>query len=73
LKLINRKVITPSPAEVSLNPRSRSAKLRAAERITTRGDAYASAEDHAFITIARSTGWRKPALIKKIKMAFIAA
>jgi 16S rRNA (cytosine1402-N4)-methyltransferase len=34
LKLINKKVITPSLAEVHFNPRSRSAKLRAAERIT---------------------------------------
>lgn len=34
LKLVNRKVITPSLAEVQFNPRSRSAKLRAAERIT---------------------------------------
>jgi 16S rRNA (cytosine1402-N4)-methyltransferase len=34
LKLINKKVITPSLAEVKFNPRSRSAKLRAAERIT---------------------------------------
>jgi 16S rRNA (cytosine1402-N4)-methyltransferase len=34
LKLINKKVITPTLAEVQFNPRSRSAKLRAAERIT---------------------------------------
>lgn len=33
LKLINKKVITPSLAEVQYNPRSRSAKLRAAELI----------------------------------------
>jgi 16S rRNA (cytosine1402-N4)-methyltransferase len=33
LSLINKKVITPSLAEVQYNPRSRSAKLRAAERI----------------------------------------
>ena len=33
LRLVNKKVITPSLAEVQLNPRSRSAKLRAAERI----------------------------------------
>ena len=33
LRLINKKVITPSLAEVQYNPRSRSAKLRAAERI----------------------------------------
>ena len=73
LRLINKKVITPSPAEISLNPRSRSAKLRAAVRITTPEDAYAATQDHSFITIARSDGWRKPALIKKIRMAFIAA
>jgi len=34
LRLINKKVITPSLAEVHYNPRSRSAKLRAAERIS---------------------------------------
>jgi len=34
LRLINKKVIIPSRAEVQFNPRSRSAKLRAAERIT---------------------------------------
>lgn len=34
LSLINKKVITPSQAEVHYNPRSRSAKLRAAERIS---------------------------------------
>ncbi len=73
LRLINRKVITPSSTEIGQNPRSRSAKLRTAERITTQGDAYANTEDHSFITIAKSTGWRKPALMKKIRMAFIAA
>jgi 16S rRNA (cytosine1402-N4)-methyltransferase len=34
LRLINKKVVTPSLAEVHYNPRSRSAKLRAAERIS---------------------------------------
>jgi 16S rRNA (cytosine1402-N4)-methyltransferase len=33
LKLITKRVVTPSPAEVLANPRSRSAKMRAAERI----------------------------------------
>jgi len=33
-RLINKKVVTPSLAEVHYNPRSRSAKLRAAERIS---------------------------------------
>jgi 16S rRNA (cytosine1402-N4)-methyltransferase len=34
LRLVHKKVITPSLAEVHFNPRSRSAKLRAAERIS---------------------------------------
>jgi 16S rRNA (cytosine1402-N4)-methyltransferase len=33
LKIINRKVITPSEEEIKFNPRSRSAKLRVAERL----------------------------------------
>ena len=33
LKLINRKVIRPTPDEVRVNPRSRSARMRVAERI----------------------------------------
>ncbi len=35
LRLITKRVVTPSLREVQLNPRSRSAKLRAAERIIT--------------------------------------
>jgi len=42
LRLVNKKVITPSLAEVRLNPRSRSAKLRAAERITEPDEQFAS-------------------------------
>ena len=35
LRIVNRKVMTPSPEEITLNPRARSAKLRCAERIIT--------------------------------------
>jgi 16S rRNA (cytosine1402-N4)-methyltransferase len=73
LKLINKKVIIPEEAEIATNPRSRSAKLRTAERITTQGDCYVAADDHAFYTIAKSRGWRRPALLEKIRMAFLAA
>jgi 16S rRNA (cytosine1402-N4)-methyltransferase len=73
LRRINKKVITPTANEVQVNPRSRSGKLRAAERIIIQGDCYATPEDHAFITIAKSRGWRRPALVEKIRMAFLAA
>ena len=33
LRLVNRKVVTPSDDEVRRNPRSRSARLRVAERV----------------------------------------
>jgi len=42
LRLVSKKVITPSLAEVQLNPRSRSAKLRVAERITEPDEQFAS-------------------------------
>lgn len=37
LRVVNRRVITPSADEVLLNPRSRSAKLRIAERLSGQG------------------------------------
>ncbi len=37
LRLVNRKVVTPSDDEVTRNPRSRSARLRVAERIFRQG------------------------------------
>jgi 16S rRNA (cytosine1402-N4)-methyltransferase len=33
VKVLTRKVIRPSPAEVSANPRARSAKMRVAEKL----------------------------------------
>ncbi len=73
LKLINKKVITPTEIEIKRNSRSRSAKLRAAERITAQVDCYADADEHEFLTITKSRGWRKPALLQKIRMVFLAA
>jgi 16S rRNA (cytosine1402-N4)-methyltransferase len=70
LRLINKKVITPSPAEVQLNPRSRSAKLRVAERIINQGDPFNMAEKLGFLVGIEASGWRKPAMLKRLRMAF---
>jgi len=70
LRLINKRVITPSPAEVQLNPRSRSAKLRAAERLITQDEYYKTAEEHSFSVEVEARGWRRPALLKKLRVAF---
>ena len=44
LHVLTRKPVTPSDAEVSINPRSRSAKLRVAERHHKNGEGEAPAE-----------------------------
>ena len=70
LRLINKKVITPSSAEVQLNPRSRSAKLRAAERIIDHDEQYKTIEKLWFSMKGKANGWRRPALLKKLQQAF---
>ena len=73
LRLISKKVITPSEAEVRLNPRSRSAKMRVAERVTVRNDCFSSSEEPDYLLSNNSTVWRKPSLLKKLKVAFLAS
>lgn len=73
VRIINKKVITPSATEIERNPRSRSAKLRAAERIITPGDSYATTDDHTFLILAQSGSWRRPVLLEKIRTVFLAA
>lgn len=50
MRILNKKVITPSEEELKSNPRSRSAKLRVAERILSREEAGVSLEEHFFLT-----------------------
>jgi 16S rRNA (cytosine1402-N4)-methyltransferase len=72
LKIITRKIITPSFAEVELNPRSRSAKLRVAERIITPTEQYEQAVEQLNCSIGVVTrGWRRPALIEKLRRTFL--
>jgi len=62
LRIINRKVVTPSLAEIQANPRSRSARLRAAERVIT---SEANSAGGMCFSVAASGGvWRRPALNK---------
>ena len=68
LRVISKKVIIPAEAEVELNPRSRSAKLRAAERIIAQDDCYGTAEVASFLSEARA--WRSPALLRKLELIF---
>jgi len=75
LRLISRKVITPSPAEIQINPRSRSAKLRVAEHVTTRDEQlfyHDIAESLFFPAGIEAKGWRRPALVEKLRRTFVA-
>jgi len=68
LRLVNKKAITPSSGEVQLNPRSRSAKLRVAERITAQEECYQTAGKERFITDAKAAWWRELTLLKKLRV-----
>ena len=72
LRLVNKKVITPSSTEVRLNPRSRSAKLRIAERITTQEECYQTTEKLCFAVNVKAGGWRRSAQLKKLRVAYSA-
>ncbi len=68
LRLVNRRVFTPSPEEIKRNPRSRSAKLRAVEKIGVQADCILEEEQHYFA--AEPGGWRRPSVLKKIKIIY---
>ncbi len=70
LRRINKKVISPSDAEIHMNSRSRSAKLRAAERITTQHEQYIVSDKYISSEEIGAMGWRRPGLLKKIRRTF---
>jgi 16S rRNA (cytosine1402-N4)-methyltransferase len=72
LRLVNKKVVTPSETEITLNPRSRSARLRVAERINSQTSSDAVVDDVAF-PVGKSRNWRRPAMLQKIKTVFLAS
>jgi 16S rRNA (cytosine1402-N4)-methyltransferase len=72
LKIITRRIITPSFAETEINPRSRSAKLRGAERIIAPTHQYEQAVEQLNCSIGLVTGqWRRPGLIEKLRKTFL--
>ena len=73
LRLVSRRATAPSAPEVKANPRSRSAKLRVAERIVFQ-DASAEATERLCFSLAdRASGWRRPVLLARLRTAFLAS
>ncbi|MBI4187159.1 MAG: 16S rRNA (cytosine(1402)-N(4))-methyltransferase RsmH [Chloroflexi bacterium] len=72
IRMFTKKALTPSPAEVRTNPRSRSAKLRAAEQIMHHSDCCSAVEDHCPPARLEVGKRRRPSVIKKLRIAFSA-
>ena len=72
LRLITKKVVTPFATEIQTNPRSRSAKLRVAENIIIQDEYYKTIEENGFSDKLTVNGWRKPALLQKLRVTFSA-
>lgn len=73
LKLIRRHVITPSEDEVRANPRSRSAKLRIAQRLFEKDDCVDTEELEILWAETKARAWRRPALLRKLEIVFAMA
>lgn len=72
LTLLNRNVIVPSEEEIRQNPRSRSARLRIAERVLAEYDRYPIAEKLVSSVSAGQNAWRQPILLKRMRQLFLA-
>jgi 16S rRNA (cytosine1402-N4)-methyltransferase len=73
LRLVNRRVIKPGADEVGRNPRSRSAKLRVAERIITEEEWEDTADRLCYLSKTGARGWKRPVLLKKAKLKIASA
>jgi 16S rRNA (cytosine1402-N4)-methyltransferase len=71
VKLISRRIIAPSTDEVRRNPRSRSARLRVAERVPERENSFAD-----YLNVMAETDdsyvWKRPVMMEKVRRAFMA-
>jgi 16S rRNA (cytosine1402-N4)-methyltransferase len=72
LRQLNKRIITPSPEEISSNPRSRSARMRVAERIVSREEHFTIIEKLCSTTEKDKAGnvWRRPALLKQLRKTY---
>ncbi|MFH0914075.1 MAG: 16S rRNA (cytosine(1402)-N(4))-methyltransferase RsmH [Chloroflexota bacterium] len=71
LRLVTKKPVVPSAEEIRRNPRSRSAKLRAAERIeVAQEESLGLVEKLCFAIETGSNGWRQPNMLRRLREAF---
>jgi 16S rRNA (cytosine1402-N4)-methyltransferase len=73
LKLVTRKVITPSEAEVQANPRSHSARLRVAERVVNHNGCEETEDIASLWAEVKARPWKNPVLLRKLQTVFAMA
>lgn len=73
LKVLTKKVIVPTRAEIRANPRSRSAKMRVAERVVNDDEHTGLIERLCNSVGIKENAWRQPTLLKRIKRLFLTA
>jgi 16S rRNA (cytosine1402-N4)-methyltransferase len=73
LRIVNKKITTPSPDEVRQNPRSRSAKLRAAERIIGQEEYSQITDEERNCVEINGRGWRRPSMLRRLRTTFSAS
>ncbi len=72
IKLVSRRVVVPSVEEVHANPRSRSARLRVAERVVSEEEHYGLIERLCAAIEINEGSWRQPVILKRVRQAFMA-
>jgi len=72
LRQINKRIIVPSPEEIKRNPRSRSARLRAAEHVIEQEESFSIMEELRYAAEIRPNAhvWKRPALLKKLRQTY---
>ncbi len=70
LNLITRRVITPSEEEIRDNPRSRSARMRVAERLLNKNESEKVVKNLNFAGNGWSNIWRRPSMLRRLRQAF---
>jgi 16S rRNA (cytosine1402-N4)-methyltransferase len=73
LRQITKRIIVPSEIEIQINPRSRSARLRVAERVLKEDTSSGLFEKLGYSVEIKANAWRQPTLLKRVRQQYITA
>jgi 16S rRNA (cytosine1402-N4)-methyltransferase len=73
IKIITKRIVVPSENEIQNNPRSRSARLRVAERILGEDTSSSLFEKLGYSVEVKANAWRQPTLLKRVRQQFLTA